>query len=176
MIISKDSTLTLVIAFALSCWTVQVSAQADGHDHGDTHNHEAAHEHEGHGGASLSLKNGEQWQTDAALRRGMTEIRVAVDMLTPVFDAGQLSQNQANQLSEVVTGAVNTMIEQCKLEPEADANLHFILAELLAAAAKVEASPLSAEGVPALKAALETYGYYFNHGHWVGDDHGSHSH
>ena len=170
------SALLSVITLALSCWTAQVSAQVDAHDHGDTHAHEASHEHDGHGGGALSLNNGEQWQTDAALRRGMTEIRVAVELLAPVFDAGQLSQNQAHQLSEVVNGAVNTMIEQCKLEPEADANLHIILAELLSATAKVEASPLSVEGVPVLKGALETYGHYFNHAGWQGDDHGAHAH
>jgi hypothetical protein len=171
------SPLLSVLAFALSCWSFQVCAQAHAHD--NAHAHDAAHEqdsHAGHGAGDLSLNNGEQWQTDAVLRRGMTEIRVAVDMLTPKLAAGQLNQNQADQLSEVVNGSVNTMIEQCKLEPVADANLHIILAQMLTAAAQVKASPLSGEGIPALSKALESYGHYFNHALWQGDDHGGHAH
>jgi len=169
---------TVAMTFALSCWAFQVTAQTDAHDHGDAHDHDhdAAHEHDDHGGGAITSNNGEQWQTDAALRRGMTEIRVAVDMLTPTFNAGQLNQNQANQISEVVNGSVNTMIEQCKLEPAADANLHIILAQMLSAAAQVKASPSSDEGMPALNKALEDYGHYFNHAGWQGDDHGAHSH
>lgn len=159
-----------VFTLSLICWPALVSAQADTHHHGESH------EHGEHGGNELTLNNGEQWQTDGALRRGMTEIRVAVDMLTPLFHSGKLDQNLALQLHEVVTGSVNAMIEQCKLEPEADANLHIILAQLLAAAAQLETSPLSAEGLPKLNEALETYGHYFNHSGWHGDGHAGHAH
>ena len=170
---SRYRSLSLAsVVLALICWAGQASAQ-DAHDHG----HDAAHDHEGHGDtAALSLNNGEQWATDEALRHGMIEIRAAVDMVTPAFDAGQLSTHQGHQLSEAVQGSVNTMIEQCKLPPEADANLHVILASLLAGAGAVASSPQSAEGVPALKEALETYGHYFNHPGWQADEHAGHSH
>ena len=108
---------SLVLALVVSCWGLQVNAQSDAHDHDASH--------------ALSLNNGQQWETDAALRHGMLEIRAAVTMLTPAFESGQLNQTQAHQLSEAVRGSVNTMIEQCELAPEADANLHSILAKLL---------------------------------------------
>ena len=98
---------SLVLAFVVSCWGLQVNAQSDAHD--------ASHAHEEHGGTALSLNNGQQWETDAALRHGMLEIRAAVTMLTPAFESGQLNQTQAYQLSEAVQGSVNTMIEQCQL-------------------------------------------------------------
>tara|TARA_R100001377_G_scaffold65307_1_gene40699 strand:- start:1302 stop:1814 length:513 start_codon:yes stop_codon:yes gene_type:complete len=170
MFTSKPLLPALAIALLMSCWAAQVSAQADAHDH------DAAHAHEEHGGAALSLNNGEQWETDEALRHGMLEIRAAVAMLAPAFASGQLNQTQAQQLSEAVHGSVNTMIEQCKLAPEADANLHTILAELLKGSAALEAAPLSADGLPVLQGALESYGHYFNHVGWQGDEHAGHAH
>lgn len=160
---------TLAITFALSCWAAQVNAQADAHDH-------SAAAHDEHSGMALSLNDGKPWETDAALRHGMLEIRAAVTMLTPAFEAGQLNQAQAQQLSEAVHGSVNTMIEQCVLAPEADANLHSILAELLKGTAALEAAPLSADGLPVLQGALETYGHYFDHAGWQGDEHAEHAH
>lgn len=160
----------IITAAYLSSVTLQAHAQ--------THDHEAAsaHAHEEHASTELSLNNGKQWETDAALRHGMVEIRTAVDMLAPAFEAGQLDQSQARQLSQAVQGSVNTMIAQCELEPAADANLHSILAMLLAGAASIEASPMSSDGLPALKDALQTYGHYFNHAGWQGDDHAAHAH
>lgn len=170
MLIRKPFLPALAIAFTLSCWAGQVNAQADAHDHG------AATAHEEHGGAALSLNDGKQWETDAALRHGMLEIRAAVAMLAPAFESGQLDQAQAHQLSEAVHSSVNTMIEQCQLEPAADANLHGILAMLLEGSAALEAAPLSPAGLPALQGALETYGHYFNHAGWQGDEHAAHAH
>lgn len=170
MLRSKAFLPLVAIAFTLSCWAVQVSAQADAHDHA------AAHAHDEHGGAALSLNDGKQWETDAALRHGMVEIRTAVTMLAPAFASGQLNQTQAHQLSEAVHSSVNTMIEQCELEPAADANLHGILAMLLEGSAALEAAPLSTAGLPALQDALETYGHYFNHAGWQGDEHAEHAH
>jgi hypothetical protein len=178
MHINKITLPALTMIMSLTCWSAFVNAQTDGHAHGGAHEHEASHEHGAQGGAELALNNGKQWETDEALRLGMTEIRVAVDMLTPAFHEGKLDQSLALQLHEVVSGSVNTMIEQCKLEPEADANLHVILAQLLSASSQLEASPMSAEGMPKLKAALENYGHYFNHVGWHGDEqeHAGHAH
>ncbi len=144
--------------------------------HAQPHDHAAEHAHVEHGDAGLSLNNGKPWDTDAALRRGMIEIRTAVDLLEPAFAAEQLNQTQAIQLSEAVKGSVTTMIEQCELEPAADANLHSILAMFLAAASELEFSPLSSNGLPALQAALQAYGQYFDHVGWQSDEHAAHSH
>lgn len=156
----------MTAVFAVSAISLPVQAQ---------HEHAEAHAHEDHASSGLSLNNGVQWETDAALRHGMTEIRAAVESVATTFDEGQLALAQAQQLSETVQGSVNTMIAQCELEPEADANLHSILAMLLSGAAALESSPMSSEGVPALKEALQAYGQYFNHTGWQGEDHSAHS-
>jgi hypothetical protein len=136
------------------------------------------HEHAQAAAGALSLNAGEPWQTDAPLRRGMLQIRVASAMLTPAYEAAQLAQSQSAQLAEAVRGSVNTMMAQCQLPADADANLHIILGRLLAAAAALETAPLAAEGLPAIQAALQDYGHYFAHPGWqeapAADEHAHH--
>ncbi len=160
-------TLCLVAQAALA----QTPSAADAHAaHGHEHPHAAD--------AALSLNAAEPWQTDEPLRRGMLQIRVASAMLTPAFEAAQLSQPQSAQLAEAVRQSVNTMIAQCQLPPDADANLHVILGRLLAAAAALETSPLGQDGLPAIQAALQDYGHYFAHPGWqeapAEDEHAHH--
>jgi hypothetical protein len=126
----------------------------------------AAHAHEHGDAGSLSLNGSQRWETDAPLRLGMTQIRVASAMLEPAFAARQLPAAQAQQLVAAVRDSVATMIAQCQLAPEADANLHLILGKILAATSALESEPLSVQGIPALMAALDDYGHYFNHPGW----------
>jgi len=159
----------------LSAAAGNVLAQA-----GDAHaGHADAQAHE-HGAAGELARNGEQrWETDEALRRGMTEIRVASAMLTPAWTARQLSAAQSQQLAEAIKGSVATMIAQCQLAPEADANLHLILARMLAAASTLESEPFSPQGLPAIEAALNDYGHFFNHPGWLdgaAEDEHAHAH
>jgi hypothetical protein len=162
-------------ALCLSAATGKVLAQVvqDHAGHADAQAHE-------HGTAGALARNGEQrWETDEALRRGMTEIRVASAMLTPAWTARQLSAAQSQQLADAIKGSVATMIAQCQLAPEADANLHLILARMLAAAGTLASEPFSPQGLPAIEAALEDYGDFFNHPGWLdgaAEDEHAHAH
>lgn len=126
----------------------------------------AAHAHEHEDAGALTLNGGQPWDTDAPLRRGMMQIRVASAMLVPAYAARQLPAAQAQQLGEAVRESVATMIAQCQLAPDADANLHVILGRILAATSALESDPLSAQGIPAITAALDEYGHYFQHPGW----------
>ncbi len=107
------------LAFGTLCLVAQ-AALAQTPSAADAH---AAHGHAHAADTGLSLNAGEPWQTDEPLRRGMLQIRVASAMLTPAFEAAQLSLPQSTQLAEAVRSSVNTMIAQCQLPPDADANL-----------------------------------------------------
>ena len=145
----------------------------------DEHAGHADAQAHGHGTAGELARNGEQrWETDEALRRGMTEIRVASAMLTPAWTARQLSA-ASQQLADAIKGSVAKMIAQCQLAPEADANLHLILARMLAAAGTLASEPFSPQGLPAIEAALEDYGLFFNHPGWLdgaAEDEHAHAH
>jgi len=161
-------------AFALALLSGSVHAQAAANEHA-AHAHEREHADAG----GLTLDGDKPWETDAPLRRGMTQIRVASAMLAPAHGARQLSALQGQQLGVALRGSVATMIAECKLAPEADANLHIILGQILAATSALESDPLSPLGIPAITAALEDYGHYFNHPGWhdgTSDDGHDHAH
>jgi hypothetical protein len=108
---------------------------------GDAHSHGAA------GEAKLVLDQGRKWQTDAPLRQGMDNIRSAV---------AQGVQNDA--LAKKVETEVAGIVQNCKLEPEADAQLHIVIGELLAGA--------EAQDTARVKQALNAYGEHFDHAGW----------
>ena len=146
----------LVVATILAGAAVTAAAQNAEPEH--AHHHESAGE--------LAMDGDQPWQTDEPLRRGMSEIRVAIGMLTPAYEARQLSVAQSRQLTEAVRLSVTNMISQCQLAPDADANLHVILGRILEAADVLDTAPLSADGLPAIQGALQDYGHYFSHAGW----------
>lgn len=168
----------LACVLSLSAAAGNVLAQAVD-DHASHASHAGAQAHEHGASAALSLDGDARWETDDALRRGMTEIRVASSMLAPAWAARQLTTAQSQQLADAIKGSVATMIAQCQLAPEADANLHVLLGQLLAAASTLESAPFSPQGLPAIESALEDYGHYFNHPGWLdsaAEDEHAHAH
>ncbi len=159
--------LSLTMASAVTVCAVasgSAFAQAgDAHAH-DEHAGHAAHEAQS---ATLNLNQGERWETDEPLRKGMLEIRHAVEKATADSGANALNAQQAEALTLAIDENVNLIIEQCKLEPEADANLHVILAEILSASNALKSKPQSADGLPRIQGALENYAHYFNHPDWA---------
>jgi hypothetical protein len=109
---------------------------------GDAHSHEHAA-----GEARLVLNQGKKWQTDAPLRQGMENIRSAV---------AKGLQNEA--LAKTVETEVAGIVQNCKLEPAADEQLHIVIADLLAGA--------EAKDAGRVKQALNAYGEHFDHAGW----------
>ena len=109
---------------------------------GDAHSHDPAA-----GEAKLVLNQGKKWETDAPLRQGMENIRSAVAK-------GMNSDALAKKVEAEVAG----IVQNCKLEPAADEQLHIVIADLLAAA--------EARDAGRLKQALNAYGEHFDHAGW----------
>lgn len=119
---------------------------------GDAHSHDAA------GEAKLVLDHGKKWQTDAPLRQGMESIRAAV-----------AKEKNYGALAKKINAEVAGIVQNCKLEPEADAQLHIVIADLMHAAEVMEgkvkgASPRA--GALKAKQALNAYGEHFDHAGW----------
>lgn len=144
-----------VIGYAV--WNHLRSAHGHAHASGDAH----AHAHGDHGAAVLALNHDQRWATDAPLRLGMQRIR---DAVAPA-GAG-LNQEQANVLANAVQENVGYLIQNCQLEPAADANLHLLITEMVEGSAMVAANPSSKEGLMKLTHALAEYPVYFDHPDW----------
>jgi len=138
------------------------SAQTNGHDHSSHHTAGAAHP---------KLNNGTKWATDAALRQGMVRIRDALSAETETIANGRMSAQQYQVLAQEVNDQVSFMVQNCKLDEEADAVLHLILIELGAAADAISTSGdvhSKHLGAERMSRALEDYATYFDHPGWHG--------
>ena len=133
-----------------------------------------AHEHHSHhdkGSAQLTLNNGKKWATDDNLRQGMSRIQDALAAELPAIHSGKASAEQYHALAKKVSAQVEFMVQNCKLDKDADAMLHLILAEFIAGAdAMAEQKDNKARhlGAEKIAHALDNYGTYFDHPDWHG--------
>jgi hypothetical protein len=158
MIKSKSIKRAAIAAIVAMAFGAPAFAAGDAHTHG----HEA-------GEAKLVLNHGKKWQTDAPLREGMENIRGAVAKNVKVIHADKASAKQYEALAAKVTSEVASIVQNCKLDPEADAQLHIVVGELMAGAeamqGKVEGEARRA-GAERVAQALNAYGEHFEHAGW----------
>ncbi|MEZ5513897.1 MAG: DUF3365 domain-containing protein [Steroidobacteraceae bacterium] len=120
-----------------------------------------------HGGmAALELNEGAKWTTDEPLRNGMERIRAAIAPPIASLAAGQ-SVERATELASTIRQQVDYLIENCKLEPQADAMLHLLIAEILEGASEIEHADTVAAGLARVQQAMARYPQYFEHPGWV---------
>jgi hypothetical protein len=148
-----------VIAFAVSvaCAAPALAAE-DAHSHG----HGAAE-------AKLVLNNGQKWSTDAPLRSGMENIRGSVIKNLKAIHANKATNAQYEALAKSVNSEVAGIVQNCKLAPEADAQLHIVIAEMMAGAEAMEGKvkgETRRAGAERVAKALNAYGEHFDHPGW----------
>lgn len=135
--------------------TSESQTQADAHDAG--HAEEHAHANAIDPGTRVAPEGG--WASDAPLRQGMQAILDAVV-------AAVRAQGEGPALAAELRAQIDFLFANCRLEPEADAALHGILAELLLSAQRLEAGASAVEEHDALHASLQRYGQQFQHPDW----------
>lgn len=127
------------------------------------------HEHAGAAVASIKLDAGHKWTTDASLRTAMADIRKAFDADHPAIHAGKESDAQYDALASQIEARVNFIVANCRLPPAADANLHYVIADLLQGVnlmrGKDPARPRH-DGAALVHGALIAYGKYFDDPEW----------
>lgn len=134
------------------------------------HAADRTHEHDAHGVAALKLNNGQKWKTDAPLRQGMANIKAAVQPHLHAIHEETLKAANYQALAKRANTQIAFMVENCKLPPDADAQVHLIIAELGAAAdamAGKDKTRSRQEGALQLVHALATYGEFFDHPGWT---------
>ena len=128
------------------------------------------HQHAGAAVANLQLDAGRQWATDASLRSGMARIRVAFDTDHPAIHAGKETDAEYEALAARIESQVNDIVKNCKLPAPADANLHYVIADLLQGVSlmrgKDPARPRH-DGAALVHGALNAYGTYFDDPGWM---------
>jgi len=126
----------------------------------------AAEPHSHPTSVEIRLDNGKKWPTDEALRRGMSEIRVAMaDALTPIHE-NKLSGAEFERLAARVQVQVDYVTANCQLPEEADHQLHVVLEQVLDGIAGMKADTGRTQGAVTVVRALELYGAHFDHAGW----------
>lgn len=123
------------------------------------------HRH-GAGAIELSLNQGSKWATDDPLRRGMSTIRSAMGGAADEIRNGTLPAARYGQLADTVEAQVTDMIENCRLPPDADAQLHVVLAHILDGAERMRKPEERREGAIEVVGAINAYGRHFEHPGW----------
>lgn len=156
----KKVAATLATAVLLSLGTQQCLAQ----DHAHGHDHDAT------APAQLALDNGQKWATDDSLRQGMIRTRNALAANLAAIHSGKATAKEYQALAQKTNEQVSFMVQNCKLDPKADAMLHLLLGDIIAGADAMAGknSSEARKGAEKIAQALEEYGAYFNHPGWHG--------
>jgi hypothetical protein len=150
----RRTVLALVVAGALGAPAI---AAAQAHDHGTA------------ASAALQLDHGKKWQTDEPLRKGMGNMRSALAADLKAVHADKATTQQYDALAAKLTTEVAYVVENCKLEPKADAELHKVIAEVVGGADAMQGKDAGVSrraGAVRVAKALNAYGKYFDHPGW----------
>ncbi len=159
---SRTALIALFAALTTLATTTTVRAQ---------HEHQPGHEHEASSAAvaSLTLDGDRKWPTDASLRSGMAAIHAAFEADHPAIHAGTETNEQYMALAAKIESQVNTIVANCKLPPEADANLHYVIADLLQGVSLMRGEDPERsrhDGAARVHGALRAYPQYFDDPDW----------
>ncbi|MCK9382546.1 MAG: hypothetical protein M0P95_15970 [Sulfuritalea sp.] len=153
----KTSGALSAILFAAGLSLAAASHAAPTHKH-DTHAEHGAPD-------ALQLNAGKKWGTDEALRKAMDNIRQAVEASLHEIHENRLPAAGYGALAHKVESEVGNIVSNCKLEPKADAQLHLIVADLLAGSEQMAGKIKKAkrqDGAVKVIGALEKYAAYFD--------------
>ena len=138
------------------------------HEHGEPSQHAQHQAAEGAVG-QLKLNGTAKWATDASLREGMANIRAAFDADHPAIHAGKQSDAAYAALATRIDQQVKSIVANCRLPAEADANLHFVIADLLQGVSIMRGEvPAKSrhDGAAMVHGALNAYGKFFEDPSW----------
>ena len=130
---------------------------------------QAQHSHQHPAPAAAQAAPAQRWATDVPLRTGMAKIRTAVDALQH-YERGHMGAGQAVELASEIQQQIAYLVANCKLDPQADAALHVIIAELGANAQALKDDPSDLGVIPPMRQALQHYPRQFVDSTWAADE------
>ena len=107
----------------------------------------------------------------------MADIRAAFDADHPAIHAGQQTDAQYEALAGRIEAQVNTIVANCRLPPQADANLHYLIADLSQGVGLMRGQDPARtrhEGAALVHGALRAYGEFFDDPAWSAEPPANH--
>lgn len=162
--VSKQSLAALVAAIVLGATTGHAGASERGQDRHE-HAHDRQHAHDP-GAMKLALNKGRKWDTDEALRKGMSAMRAEVGRALHAIHDGKLDAAGYQALARSLEGEMAQVVANCRLAPDADAQLHIVLARLTEGVDAMKTDSPREDGAVKVVDALNAYGRHFDHPGW----------
>jgi hypothetical protein len=152
MFLTRERTLALVV---LGFVMISPSLAAEPHSHSGTSTP-----------VQLQLDHGKKWQTDHALRQGMSEIHTAMEQSLPTIHKKAFTPVQYEALAERIQRQIDYVVGNCKLPEEADQQLHLVLEWIIDGVAEMKANTGRERGAVKIVEALGKYREYFEPAGW----------
>jgi hypothetical protein len=163
MSVDRPSRTVLPVLAAIAALMLSPAARAQHDEH--------AHQHAAGTAAvaNLKLDGDKKWATDPSLRKGMAGIHAAFQADHPAIHAGQETDAQYEALAGRIETQVNSIVANCKLPPAADANLHYVIADLMQGVSLMRGQDPQRtrhDGAALVHGALRAYGQFFDDPDW----------
>src|SRR3546814_18275377 len=108
-----------------------------------------------------------------ALRQGMGALHQIVSRGMDTAHTNALKPDDYKKMSGEIMTQFTYIVENCKLEPEADAQLHILLGNISQGVDVIEgkvSGEQPEDGLIKMAQALNSYGSYFDHPNWKNFD------
>ncbi|HMM67922.1 MAG TPA: DnrO protein [Dokdonella sp.] len=125
----------------------------------------AQHVHEAHEPAAATASPAQRHATDAPLREGMARIHAALEELRH-YEMGHMPKPVAIERVDAIQAATDYLFANCKLDAQADAALHGMLAPLLAGVQAFRKNPDDTSTIAAMRQAVADYPRVFDDPQW----------
>jgi hypothetical protein len=149
------SRISIAMALSAAILLPAAGAAAVEHDHG-------AHDST----ATLELNAGAKWQTDPPLRAAMAALRDDVAASMEPIHEKKFTAAQYKELAGKVESRLHSIMAECKLPADADAQLHILLVEFFGGVKAMRGEADQRSGAVRIIRALQTYPKYFDHADW----------
>lgn len=142
-----------------------------GKDESSKGHHEHAHVDPDKAAASLTLNNGQKWQTDETLRAGMKAIRDQLQAAVKPIHAETYSPDDYKALAAGIEKEIGNIMSKCKLPPEVDNQIHLVLTQITAGTEAMKKGDKPMSGAVKVIQGLQSYEKFFEHPDWKPIEH-----
>ncbi|MEW6983811.1 hypothetical protein AAD001_14250 [Colwelliaceae bacterium 6471] len=124
------------------------------------------HHHYEENTTQLMLNQEEKWAIDESLHLGMSNIKHELEKNLMAIHHENFSTEQYITLATTMEQELRFLFENCKLEPQADAQLHILLSKIMQGIDIMKNAEHKKQGGILIIQALRDYPLYFNDLNW----------
>ncbi len=114
----------------------------------------------------LELNHGVKWPIDESLHAGMSSIRQHLMLNLDAIHYNKFSTPEFLALAVAFDQQLQFIFENCKLPPQADAQLHVLLAKIMRGNEMIKSAEDKKRGAVMILQALQNYPLYFDDQNW----------